>query len=168
MDRSSLPAIDVGPRPGWLGEMVALHGRYYAAAWDFPLSFEAKVAAEAATLLARYDPARDLVLTVGLPERLIATLTLDGSDPALQSGETHLRWFIVDDAARGSGLGRRLIDTAIDFTRRSGARSIYLTTFRELEAAGALYRRAGFRITSETAGSTWGRAVTEQRLDLVL
>jgi GNAT superfamily N-acetyltransferase len=168
MDRSSPRSIDVGPRPGWLGEMVALHGRYYATTWDFPLSFEAKVAAEAAALLARYDPSRDLILTIGLPERLIATLTLDGSDPALRSGETHLRWFIVDDAARGTGLGRRLIAAAIAFARSSGARRIYLTTFRELEAAGALYRQAGFAITSETAGSTWGRTVTEQRLDLVL
>lgn len=168
MERAAPLSIDHGPQPGWLGEMVALHGRYYAAAWDFPLSFEAKVASEAAAFLGRYDPARDLVLTVGLPDRLIATLTLDGSDPALRAGETHLRWFIVDQAARGMGLGRRLIETAIAFARRSGAQSMYLTTFRELEAAGALYSRAGFRITAEMTGLTWGRTVTEQRLDLVL
>jgi GNAT superfamily N-acetyltransferase len=168
MERAAPRAIDRGPKPGWLGEMIALHGRYYAAAWDFPLSFEAKVAAEAAAFLARYDKARDLVLTVGLPDRLIATLTLDSSDPALEPGETHLRWFIVDEAARGMGLGRRLVETALDFARGSGARSMYLSTFRELEAAGALYRHAGFRVKSETAGSTWGRTVTEQRLHLAL
>ncbi len=33
-----------GPWPGLLGDVVAMHGRYYAANWQFPVVFEAKVA----------------------------------------------------------------------------------------------------------------------------
>ena len=45
--------------------------------------------------------------------------------------------------------GRRL--RALGFARESGLASVYLTTFRGLDAAAALYARAGFTVTDETS-----------------
>jgi hypothetical protein len=42
---------------------------------------------------------------------------------------------------------------------------VYLNTFKGLDAARALYDRAGFRLVAEATGSTWGREVTEQRFE---
>jgi hypothetical protein len=41
--------------PGSLGRVAELHGTYYHKDWGFGLFFEAKVAAELAAFLGRYD-----------------------------------------------------------------------------------------------------------------
>lgn len=159
--------VMAGPRPGLIGDVAALHGRYYAANWDFPVYFEAKVASEMAAFFSRFDAARDIVLSVdGADGRIAAAITLDVTDPALPKGQGHLRWFIVSDELRGRGLGRRLIGDVLAGARERRLRSIYLTTFRGLDAAAKLYGDAGFRVTDECEGATWGRTVTEQRLDV--
>ncbi|MFM9943307.1 MAG: N-acetyltransferase family protein [Hyphomicrobiaceae bacterium] len=161
--------IQRGPRPGLLGDVAALHGRYYAAHWDFPTAFETKVAREMAAFLDRYDAARDLALAVdGGDARVGASITLDVSDPDLLAGEGHVRWFIIGDSLRGRGLGKALMAEVLAFARTTELTSIYLTTFRGLDAAAKLYRDAGFIVTDERAGTTWGRTVIEQRLELRL
>ena len=171
-----MPAVDqdhpmtivVGPAPGLLGDIVALHGRYYASQWNFPLAFEVKVAAEMAEFFGRYDPARDVVMSVRDADRWLGSITLDGSDPGLDDGQAHLRWFILDPVLRGRGLGKRFVHDTIDFARRAGMRSIYLTTFRGLDAASGLYAAAGFEVLEEHIGETWGARVAELRLELAL
>lgn len=158
----------IGPFPGWLGGTAALHGRYYAEHWDFPLSFECMVARDMAELLLRYDPARDLVLTRLGRDAAFTTLTLDTSDPLLPSGHGHLRWFVAHPAMQGHGHGRALLDHAMNFARDSGLTWIYLTTFRGLDAAARLYQGVGFQVVDERSGRTWGRDVIEQRWELCL
>lgn len=85
-----------------------------------------------------------------------------------ESEGAHLRWFILSDALRDQGLGNRLIDTAIDFCRRSGYPKIYLWTFEGLHAARHLYEKAGFRLVKEHNGTQWGTKVNEQRFELLL
>jgi len=167
-DQATEMTIVSGARPGLLGDVASLHGRYYARDWNFPTSFECKVASEFAAFLSRYDPAKDVVLSIEAGARVLASITLDGSDATLTQGQAHLRWFIVDDALRGRGIGKRLIGDAIAFARSAKYGSIYLTTFRGLDAASALYSAAGFAVTEEREGQTWGRLVTEQRLELSL
>ena len=160
--------ITAGPLPGLLGDVAALHGRYYARDWGFPTYFEAKVAREMGDFLQRYDTSRDRVLSVSGNGRVLGSITLDSSDPDAQDGQAHLLWFILDEALAGQGLGKQLLGDVIAFARLAGLTSIYLTTFRDLEPAGTLYARAGFRIVAEEAGATWGQEVVEQRLQLDL
>ena len=79
-----------------------------------------------------------------------------------------MRWFIIDRGYRGKGLGRALMDRAIDFARQAGFVSLYLTTFRGLEAARHLYETSGFKLVSESTDDRWHGGVTEQRFDLAL
>jgi ribosomal protein S18 acetylase RimI-like enzyme len=51
----------------------------------------------------------------------------------------------VEESARGSGLGRRLMDAAIDRARERGARRMELDTNDTNAAAIALYESLGFR-----------------------
>jgi ribosomal protein S18 acetylase RimI-like enzyme len=51
---------------------------------------------------------------------------------------------VVDDAARGQGVGEALTNAAIDESRRRHVRSIDLTTRPTREAANRLYARLGF------------------------
>ena len=53
---------------------------------------------------------------------------------------------VVDDAARGHGLGRRLSEAAIDEARARGAKNVSLTSRASREAANRLYQRIGFEV----------------------
>jgi len=153
-----------GYRPGVLGELVALQTRYYAASHGFGQPFECKVAREMAAFLERLDPARDLFRTVWRGERLLGSLTLDASEAA--DGElAHLRWLFVVPEARDRGLARALLDEALAQARRGGKSGAYLTTIDNLEAAARLYRGAGFVVTETHSGESWGRMVTEVRME---
>jgi GNAT superfamily N-acetyltransferase len=160
--------IEAGYRPGIIGLVSALQARYYAREWSFGPSFEAKVAQGISELVLRYDPAHDLLLSAWDGDRLLGTVTIDGGDPRNPPRTAHLRWFIVDAAARGAGLGRRLISRAVEFARASGQDAVYLWTFDGLRAARKLYDDAGFVLVEQHVGTTWGTAVTEQRFELRL
>ena len=158
-------STEYGWVPGVIGDTVSAHARYYARAWDFGPTFEARVAEEMAVFIRRYDPCRDRLFRAVGNGRLLGTLTIDGSDPALEPGDAHLRWFIVMDVDRGAGVGRALMAEAMGFLETAGYRSCHLTTFAGLAAARHLYETHGFRLSVAAPGRSWGTAVTEQRFD---
>ncbi len=155
-----------GWRPGVIGDVVSLQSRYYARHWGFGSYFEAKLATELASFVRRYDPRVDLILSAGDAERVLGSVTIDGSDPRRPEDLAHLRWFIIDDASRGHGLGRQLIGRALAFARGTGRAGVFLWTFAGLHAARRLYDAVGFRLVQELSGDTWGTRATEQRFEL--
>jgi GNAT superfamily N-acetyltransferase len=58
-------------------------------------------------------------------------------------GEVKRMW--VSPAARGLGVGRRILETLEGFARQSGLHTLRLETNRCLEEAQALYRKCGYR-----------------------
>ena len=52
---------------------------------------------------------------------------------------------VVDDAARGHGVGRLLNEAALDTARERGAKNVSLTSRPSREAANRLYQRIGFK-----------------------
>lgn len=149
--------------PGAIGDIAALHARSYAATHGFGAFFEAKVARELGDFLLRFDPARDLFRCAVADGRVVGSIALDcGEDP----GRAHLRWFILDPALRGRGLGRRWLAEAVDQARRVGVPEVYLWTLAGLDAAARLYAEAGFVLDREVTAEQWGLSVTERRLVL--
>lgn len=69
--------------------------------------------------------------------------TLPVPDMAPNSGELG-RLYLVK-RAQGTGLGKRLLDVALEFLRRSYSR-VYLSVYRENFVAQRIYSRVGFRI----------------------
>jgi ribosomal protein S18 acetylase RimI-like enzyme len=51
---------------------------------------------------------------------------------------------VVDESARGQGVGEALTWEALAIARDAGAENVHLTTRRHREAAHRLYRRIGF------------------------
>lgn len=51
---------------------------------------------------------------------------------------------VVDEAARGLGIGEALTRKALDIAREAGARTVDLTSRPSRVAAGRLYERVGF------------------------
>lgn len=52
---------------------------------------------------------------------------------------------VVDDAARGHGVGRLLSEAALDVARERGAKNVSLTSRPSRESANRLYQRIGFQ-----------------------
>jgi GNAT superfamily N-acetyltransferase len=162
---STPPLVLRGYQPGDIGRVIALHGDYYHRHWGFDLSFEAQEAAELAEFLTRLDPARDIFLTAWAGGGFAGAVAIDG---CCSPGGARLRWFIVDEARQGRGIGQALVARALEFCRTAGHRRVFLWTFAGLEAARTLYERAGFVLAEERLVEQWGGTVREQRFDLEL
>lgn len=113
-----------------------------------------------AEFLGRIDRPKNAVFSAELNDRLVGSVSIDGED--LGCSVAHLRWFIVDDGARGLGIGQKLISTAMEFVDRTKFSESHLRTFKDLDAARYLYEQAGFRLSEEKPGEQWGREVLEQ------
>ena len=61
-----------------------------------------------------------------------------------------------------------LIKEAVEFCKNKKFLRVYLWTFAGLDPARHLYEKFGFRICEEFEGNQWGKAVTEQRFELII
>lgn len=158
-------------RPGDVGMIVYQHGMIYAAEYGLDATFEPYVAKP----LAEFRLACQAAEQAGdaAPGRLWIAETAEGGFAGSiavcrtpQPHEWQLRWFLVAPAARGTGLGPRLLDEALALCRAERVSKIYLWTFDALHAAMTLYARAGFVETERSTQRQWGRVITEVRMDL--
>lgn len=148
-----------GYQPSCIGDVASLHARFYSEHWDFGAFFEKKVATELAEFVDALPTEGKALWLYVENGRSLASLAIDGNNA---TGIAHLRWFIVDDSLRGSGVGRQLMSYAMPFVDER-FRETYLWTFKGLDAARHLYESFGFRLTSESEGTQWGTQVVEQR-----
>jgi GNAT superfamily N-acetyltransferase len=157
--RSIDEQIVQGYQPGCIGDVASLHARFYSQTSGFGVFFERRVATELAEF-AQALPADGKALWLYVENgRTLGSIAIDGDTAG---GIAHLRWFIVDDALRGAGVGRRLLSLAMDFVDRRFNETC-LWTFKGLDAARHLYESTGFKLADEAEGSQWGTVVVEQR-----
>lgn len=163
-----MSGIDIvrGYVPGAIGRIAEMHGAYYHREWGFGRFFEAKVATELSEFLLRTGSEGDGLWVAVAGGRVEGSIGIDGRG-APEAG-AHLRWFIVGDAVRGRGVGRRLLDAALGFCREQGHRRVHLWTFEGLHAARHLYEQAGFVLLEQRRGAQWGTPVDEQHFELRL
>lgn len=153
--------VEAGYRCGCIARCVELHALYYAREAGFGQAFEALVASGLAEFSGRLERPGNAIWLARRAGQVVGTVAIDGED--MGPGFAHLRWFIVAEEARGTGVGRDLLAAALRFCDAQGFAQTQLWTFRGLEAARRLYERNGFGLVEERAGSQWGAAVQEQR-----
>ena len=92
--------------------------------------------------LRRYNDAAVFVAEV--PDGIVGRLSL-GRDPHPASRHVADLGLMVAAAYRRRGIGKALLETAVDWARESGVRKLELHVFPHNEAAMALYEGFGFR-----------------------
>jgi ribosomal protein S18 acetylase RimI-like enzyme len=98
---------------------------------------QAIVAAEASILLLARDPARQ--------HAIVGSLTLVVF-PIPTAVRAWIEDVVVDESARGAGVGEALNRAALARARAEGARTVDLTSRPAREAANRLYKRLGFEL----------------------
>lgn len=157
------PPISLVPgyQPGAIGRIAQMHGEYYARHHDFGAFFEGKVASGVAEFATRLSSPVNQIWLAMREGKIVGSVAIDGEDLGQQ--QAHLRWFILDDSCRGTGIGRRLLSEAMVFCDSRQFSAVQLWTFKGLDAARKLYESFGFTLTREWQGDQWGKMMTEQQ-----
>ncbi len=137
-------------RVGDLGRIIALHGEVYDALPGYGLAFEAYVA----RTIAEYVIDAGGTGRIWLAER---GNTLIGCAAMILREEARgqLRWVLVDQSARGMGLGKDLVNRALDYARDNGCSRVFLETTDGLPESQSLYDTLGFRVASDVREELW-------------
>jgi GNAT superfamily N-acetyltransferase len=151
-------------QPGDLGWVVMAHGEMYAAEFGFSTEFEALVAKIVADYAAGPDPLREAAWIAELDGQRAGCVFLVAKD----AETAQLRILLVDPAARGRHLGRRLVAECIAFARRAGYKRMMLWTNEPLAAARHIYLAAGFSLVGEEPHHSFGVDLTGQYYELDL
>lgn len=157
-------SIRTEPEPGDFGYIIHRHGKLYAEAYGYGIVFEMYVAAGFCEFYKAYDPQRDRVWICQHQEQIVGfMLMMHRANNAAQ-----LRYFYLEPAYRGIGLGKKMMSLYMDFLRQCGYTSSYLWTTHEQDVAASLYIRHGFKLTEEKESTAFGKPLLEQRYDLMV
>jgi GNAT superfamily N-acetyltransferase len=163
--RAMLPQVRLrAHRPGDMGWVVQRHGELYWREFGYDARFEALVAGIVARFIERLDARRERCwIAERGGERLGAVFLVKKA-----RGTAQLRLLIVEPAARGLGLGKRLVRACIRFARDKGYRRLVLWTQSELAAARGLYEAEGFRLVRREAHESFGKPLDGEYWELEL
>ncbi len=153
-------------QPGDLGWVVMAHGEIYGREFGWDTDFEALVARIVADYAASHDAEREAAWIAEVDgARAGCVFCVAGDEDTAK-----LRLLLVDPAARGQNIGRRLVDECVAFARSAGYRRMVLWTNDPLVSAARIYLAAGFRLTAEEPHRSFGVDLIGQsyKLDLTV
>jgi DNA-binding MarR family transcriptional regulator/N-acetylglutamate synthase-like GNAT family acetyltransferase len=157
-------AVLRAPRAGDFGWIVQRHAVLYQREYGWCGEFEGVCAQIVADFIKKFDPRCERGWIAELNGQNVGSVLL-----AKDSDEVaRLRLLLVEPAARGFGIGKRLTDECIRFARECGYRRMTLWTHSVLTAARHVYAQAGFQLTSSEPRRSFGQDVASEYWDMNL
>jgi DNA-binding MarR family transcriptional regulator/GNAT superfamily N-acetyltransferase len=151
-------------RPGDMGWIVARHGVIYGEEYGWDETIEALTAEICAGFVRNFDPKRERCWIAERDGENVGCVFIVKEDDTT----ARLRLLVVDKHARGLGIGARLVDECVRFSRQAGYKRITLWTHRVLDGARKLYIGAGFKLTREWTHDDFGKTLVAETWDLEL
>jgi DNA-binding MarR family transcriptional regulator/N-acetylglutamate synthase-like GNAT family acetyltransferase len=151
-------------RPGDPGWVVERHGVLYQQEYGWGALFEALVADIVAKFLRGFDPQRERCWIAEQAGERVGSVFVVKEDRTTAK----LRLLLVEPAARGAGLGKRLVEECIAFARQAGYRKLVLWTHANLLAARAIYTKLGFHKVKSEPHRQFGVPVVGEYWELPL
>jgi DNA-binding MarR family transcriptional regulator/GNAT superfamily N-acetyltransferase len=148
---------------GDVGYVAHLHGILYDKTYKFGPMFEYYVMKGLAEFMMNSDGGELWVAEVN--GKIVGSIAITKSNDTV----AQLRWFILDENYQGLGIGKKLMETAINFCHNQGYQYVFLWTVSILETARYLYNKYNFTLTEEKSNDEWtGTQLVEERWDLDL
>ena len=154
-----------GHQTGDMGWVTERHGVFYGVTYGWAPKIEAVTARICGDFLDNFDPEMERCwIAERGGERVGSVFIVKDAEP----GVARLRLLMVEAAARGEKLGRRLVDECIGFAREKGYREIVLWTHEVLTAARAIYAATGFELEKTWVHDDFGKPEVSETWRLVL
>ncbi|MBV7506455.1 helix-turn-helix domain-containing GNAT family N-acetyltransferase [Bacillus sp. sid0103] len=150
-------------QPGDVGFVAHLHGTLYENTYKFGPMFEYYVMKGLTEFMINTDGGELWIAEVD--GKMAGSIAITKSNDNV----AQLRWFILDENYHGMGIGKKLMETAIDFCKKQRYKHVFLWTVSVLSTARYLYQKYHFRLTEEKENYEWtGSKLVEERwyLDL--
>lgn len=152
-------------RPGDMAWITRRHGELYSTQQGWDASFETLVGQICADFEHNFDPARERCWIAEMNGVPVGSIALARSG---EEGVAKLRLLLVEDAARGYGLGSRLVDECHRYARAAGYRKVRLWTTDQQAEARHIYRNKGYVLVAEEAVHAFGKDMVNETWELDL
>ena len=172
VERALKPGVRSAPEPillrphqvGDIGWVAHRQGLLYAQEYGWDATFEALVAEIAARFVHEFDPQHDRCWIAEQSGRIVGSAFVVRKSARV----AQLRLLYVEPAARGQGLGARLVDECIRFARSKHYKTLMLWTNDVLRAARHVYETRGFVLQKEERHRAFGKSLVGQYWALAL
>lgn len=164
-EREGRVVVRPADRPGDLGWVVMAHGEVYDEQFGWDTDFEALVARIVADYAVGHEPSREAAWIAEVDGERAGCIFLVSGD---QEGTAKLRILLVTPAARGLGVGSRLVEECLRFARGAGYDSVTLWTNDVLVSARRIYEAFGFVLIEEERHHSFGHDLVGQSWQLDL
>lgn len=153
-DAATLPPVTLrAHRPGDMGWVTERHARIYGLEYGWGPGIEAVTARICADFLDNFDAARERCWIAERSGERVGCVFLVKDDEQV----ARLRLLLLEPSARGTGLGRRLVQECSAFAREAGYREIVLWTHAVLTAARRIYADLGYELEKTWTHDDFGR-----------
>jgi len=140
-------------QPGDMGWVIERHALVYGGEHGWGAGIEAVTARICADFLESFDPERERCwIAERGGERIGCVFLVEEDDTTAR-----LRLLLLEPSARGTGLGRRLVEECVAFARIAGYREIVLWTHAVLTAARRIYAGVGFELEKTWIHDDFGK-----------
>ena len=151
-------------RPGDMGWITYRHGVLYWKEYGWDERFEAIVARVVADFIDHFDPKREHCWVAERNGEIVGSIFVVAKTKTVAK----LRLLLVEPSARGLGIGSRLVDEVIRFSRKAGYKRIELWTHPELVSARKIYKAAGFELIAEEMHELFGKPLRAETWAMAL
>jgi DNA-binding MarR family transcriptional regulator/GNAT superfamily N-acetyltransferase len=149
---------------GDMGWVVHRQGVLYAQEYGYDERFEALAAEIVARFIQHGDAKRERCWIAEKDGEVVGSVFVTTKSKTTAK----LRLLYVEPAARGLGIGSRLVSECVRFARLAGYRKMVLWTQSELDAARHIYKKAGFRVVEKKRHHSFGKDLVAETWELSL
>ena len=152
-------------RAGDMAWITRRHGELYAAQQGWDRSFETLVGQICADFERDFDPALEHCWIAEMHGQPVGSIAVARSG---EDGVAKLRLLLVEEQARGYGLGSRLVDECHRFARVAGYRKMRLWTTDQQKEARHIYQSKGYVLVAGQPVHAFGKDMVNETWELDL